>query len=254
MTQDNAGSGSWLAATVQIVCCLGLVIFVCSHFASLFFGPKWKETHTFVRLWVSTDNAHIWHHLCTWSWLELGLPGWHQDHPGACTSSPLWGRWRRGGWEWVTGQRSDTLRGSASDARASSPVALLPETTSSVTAAFTRPHTTRFLCVTYPTYPLCHSPPLPPQKSIKKLYSGGISLFGWYHPPCCAVDTCVFSLDDKDNNLQLDQLRLNKVLILFRMTLTVFGKWSTRFVSHLFSFNSSHINSITLCKLNVTVA
>lgn len=57
---------------------------------------------------------------------------------------------------------------------------------------------------THNTLPQCHLPDLPPvplpllpQKSIKELCSGGISSFGWYHPPCCAVDTGVFLLEDK---------------------------------------------------------
>lgn len=124
--------------------------------------------------------------------------------PSACTSSPFEALKKgrlgitNGPAEWHAPQLS--LRPPAS-----SPAALPPDTTSSVTAPFIRPHTTHFLSVTYPTYTHTHTHSHH-EKSIKQLCSGGISFFGWYHPPCCAVNTGVFLLDDKDDNWQLDQL------------------------------------------------
>ena len=157
--------------------------------------------HMFVRM--CGCSALCVHRLSTWSRLP-GLPGWHRDHLVRAHRAPL-RRWSRAGWEWLMGQRSDTLRGSASDPQP----ALLLRCHPTQAAQWQRclyAHTQHPPpSVTYPTHPLCHFPLVPP-KSIKELCTGGISSFGWCHPPCCAVDTGVFLLEDKGDNWQLDQL------------------------------------------------
>lgn len=111
-TLYNIVSGSWKAGTVHIVFFRGCLFFFCSWLALMFTEPRWKEMHMFVRMCGSSILCV--HHLSTRSWLELGLPGWHQDHLVRAHQDPL-RLWRRGGWEWLMGQWSDTLRSSASD-------------------------------------------------------------------------------------------------------------------------------------------
>lgn len=152
--------------------------------------------------------------LSTWSW--LGLPGWHRDHLVREHRAPFEAL-KQGRLGMINGPAEWHAPRLSLRPAASSPAALPPDTASSVTAPFV--HTTRFPQCHLPDLPPVPPPPLPP-KSIKELCSGGISSFGWYHPPCCAVDTGVVLLEDKGNDWQLDQLSLNKVLILIRTTLT----------------------------------
>lgn len=136
--------------------------------------------------------------------------------PSACASSPFEAL-KQGRLGMINGPAEWHAPRLSFRPAASSPAALPPDTASSVTAPFV--HTTRFPQCHLPNLPPVPLPPLP-LKSIKELCSGGISSFGWYHPPCCAVDTGVFLLEDKGNDWQLDQLSLDKVLILIRMTHT----------------------------------
>lgn len=127
--------------------------------------------------------------------------------PSACTSSPFEALKQcslgmiNGPAEWHAPQLSFRPP-------ASSPAVPPPDTASSVTTPLVRPHTTRFLGVTYPTFPRCH---LPPTSPLKKALSSStveetLSSFSWYHPSCCAVNTGVFLLEDKGNKWQPAQL------------------------------------------------
>lgn len=173
-----------------------LFILICSWGAALWPLPRWNGCTC---LCVCVDAQSFVSTVCLHA-RDRGLPGWHQDHLVRAHRAPL-RRSSRAGWEWLMGQRSDTLRSSASD----------PQPDPLLRCHPTQPaqwqHTTHVLSVTYPTYPRCHLP-LSPQKALRNSCSGGITkpLWLWYYPPCCAVHTGVFLLEDKDNNWQLDQL------------------------------------------------
>lgn len=104
-----------------------------------------------------------------------GLQGGIGTTKCANTEPPLRGR-SRAGWEWLMGQESDTLRGSASDPR---PAPLLRRhRTQPAQWQRRRPHTTRFLSVIYPQ---CHGPFLPPE-GFKNLCRGGEAKLLWLVP------------------------------------------------------------------------
>lgn len=178
-----AVSGDWNTGTFQTVC------FPCCLFVFVHAAPR-----------RSPSQDEIDADVCEYVWIlnSLSPPSVYVEltgasrvasgPPSACASRPFealkqarLGMINRPA-EWHAPQLS--FRPAAS-----SPAALPPDTASSVTAPFV--HTTRFPQCHLPDLPPVPPPPLPP-KSIKELCSGGISSFGWYHPPCCAVNTGSF--------------------------------------------------------------
>lgn len=130
---------------------------VCSCSALLFTEPRCNRCRC---LCVCVDPRLFWvHRLSTWSW--LGLPGWHRDHLVRAHRAPL-RCWSRAGWEWLMGQQSDTLRGSASDLQPAPLLRCHPTQPAQWRCRLYTQHA--FLGVTYPTYPLCHFPLSPPEK------------------------------------------------------------------------------------------
>lgn len=120
---------------------------------------KMKWMHMFVPM-CGCSTLCV-HRLSTWS--RRGASRVASGPPSACTSSPFEAL-KQGRLGMINGPAEWHAPQLCFRPPASSPAALPPDTASSVTAPFVRPHTRHVLSVTYPTYPQCHLPPSPPKK------------------------------------------------------------------------------------------